>query len=186
MDDVNAIVSGNVADGWIVKPSSGKTDIVVEIPTGVEPEKVTVEVPSTAKVKPNGAKVKVVNSGHDVSSYINVPAADSTTGVVDFGNATLKADLVFAETTEGDNKKNVDAVLDTAMDDNKGSATIKSAKPGLYYSMEASNDLLFPAGDNTKSGGATMATGITVDIDKPNKPTGNAVFYRIKVSLTAE
>ena len=127
----------------------------------------------------------MVNSGHDISTYITTPVADSD-GYIDIGQATLDEVKVFAETTEGDNEANVKAVLDTAMDDMKGSATVKSAKPGLYYSMEASNDIAFPNDEEkTKSGGATMATDTTVNVNKPaEKPSGNSVFYRIKVSLS--
>ena len=189
-EDPGAIVTGDVVSGYTITPSTTEGTVEVTIPSGVDAEKVTVEVPPTATVKPNGANVAVVvkdtnKQSHDISEYLTLPSADES-GAVNLANATLKEDKVFEETTPGDNEDNVEAVLDTAMDSSKNTATVKSAKPGLWYSMEASNDLSFPEGDNTKSGGATMATSETVNIAKPaQKPSGNAVFYRIKVSSTA-
>ena len=53
--------------------------------------------------------------------------------------------------------------------------------------MVASSDISFP--DNaakTKSGSPTMATSSSVKIPKPDKPSGNTVFYRIRVTTSAD
>ena len=187
--DPGANVTGNADDGYTITPSTTAGTVEVTIPSGVDAEKVTVEVPLTATVKPNGANIAVIvkdtnDHTYDISEFLNLPSPNES-GEINLAQSTLNKEAVFEETTDGDNQKNTEEVLEAAMDDESNSATIKSAKPGLWYSMEASNDLSFPAGENTKSGAAKMATSETVNIAKPDqKPSGKAVFFRIKVSAT--
>lgn len=187
--DENAIVEGDEDSGYTIIPSEDNKVIVITIPKGVEPEKVTVEVrPDVETVRPNGATIRIVNSGKDITSYISESSLEpDSSGVVNLAAAKLDKEAVFAETTEGDNQKSEEAVLTAAMsDDMSAEATVESAKPGLYYSMEASSELGFPDdAEKTKSGMPKLATDTTVTIAKPNeRPVGNAVFYRIKVSKT--
>lgn len=44
-------------------------------------------------MKPNGAKVKIVSGGADITGYLNVSAADGN-GVVDLAKATVKEEIV--------------------------------------------------------------------------------------------
>ena len=188
-DDPSAVITGDAENGYTIKPSDENKAVVVTIPDGVEPEKVTVEVKADVQtVKPNGAAIKVVSSGNDITSYIAESSlVPDSSGVVNLATATLDKEAVFEEATPGDNEESVANVIEAVLDDDAMESTVKSAKPGLYYSMEASNEIGFPNdAAKTKSGGATMATGDTVNITKPEKPAGNAVFYRIKVSKMVE
>ena len=185
--DDGATVEGNAESGFTVRPSAGKTSVVVMIPEGVDASKVTVAVsPDVVSVKPNGATIKIVSGGYDITDYMTIPAVVG--GTVNLGEAGLDAAKVFAETTAGDNEKSLESVLDAALSgDGSAKATILSAKLGLYYSMVASSDISFP--DNaakTKSGSPTMATSSSVKIPKPDKPSGNTVFYRIRVTTSAD
>ncbi|MBQ4439774.1 MAG: leucine-rich repeat protein [Kiritimatiellae bacterium] len=187
--DEGATVDDDGDGGYTIKPSDENKAVVVTIPDGVEPEKVTIEVKADVEtVKPNGAAIKVVNGSHDITSYIAESSlVPDSNGIVNLATATLDKEAVFAETTEGDNAESVANVIEAALDNDATESTVKSAKPGLFYSMEASNEIGFPDdAAKTKSGEATMATSATVTIAKPEKPVGNAVFYRIKVSKTNE
>ena len=97
--------------------------------------------------------------------------------------AELDEDVVFDATPEEESETE-QSILEAALDEESTTATVQAAKPGLYYSMEASNDIGFAAGEGTLEGDRTLATGTTVDIEKPNTPSGNAVFFRVKVSRT--
>ena len=73
-DDDGAVVLGDEEDGWVVVPSADNTDVVVTIPEGIRATKVTVEVGvNVATVVHNGANVRVVKNGHDITSYLDVP-----------------------------------------------------------------------------------------------------------------
>ncbi len=73
-----------------VKPRAGTTDVVVEIPNGVDAAKVTVVVgPDVKTVTPNGAAVRIVRGDADITDFLDIPAAVG--GVVDLDAATVKA-----------------------------------------------------------------------------------------------
>ena len=187
--DNGAVVEESADCDFTILPSVGNADVVVIIPDGIEPANVTVEVNAdVATVKPNGAAIKVVSGGNDITAYISEASLlPDVYGVVNLAAASLDKAAVFEEDTPGDNAESVANVIEAALDDNVMESTVKSAKPGLYYSMEASNDIAFPNDvAKTKSGVAAMARSNTVIIAKPEKPAGKAVFYRIKVSKAAK
>lgn len=92
--DDAAEVSGNETDGFIVRPSTTSRDeVVVRIPDGYDPKKVTIEVsPDVARLVANGARVKVVRGAHDITAYLDLPAAIG--GVLDLTKASVKAEIV--------------------------------------------------------------------------------------------
>ena len=185
--DGGAVVEGNTESGFIITPSVTHGTIEVSIPVGVDAGKVTVAVsPTVETIRANGAAIKIVSGGNDITSYLVIPAADGA-GVVNMGEATLNAERVFAEDKSGDNQENAEEMLAAVLDDDLTESTVKSAKPGLYYAMEASSEIGFPDNnEKTLSGEAVMAKSNTVTIPKPTKPSGNAVFYRIMVSTSAD
>ena len=65
-------------DRTLVRPSEGNTSVVVIIPEGIDAAKVTVEV-STAvvRVTPNGATVRIVSGGTDITGLLVLPEADA-------------------------------------------------------------------------------------------------------------
>lgn len=75
-----------------VKPRAGTTDVVVEIPNGVDATKVTVVVaPDVKTVTPNGAAVRVVRGEADITDFLDLPTAVG--GVIDLGAATVKPEF---------------------------------------------------------------------------------------------
>ena len=98
--------------------------------------------------------------------------------------AELDETKVFTA-TELEEAATEQSILDAALYEKSTTATVQAAKPGLYYSMEASNDIGFAAGEGTLEGDRTLATSETVSVEKPEQlPQGNAVFFRVRVSRT--
>ena len=91
--DEGAVVTGDAENGFVVKPSAGKKDVAVTIPDGVEAGKVTVEVGTDVQtVSANGANVKVVKGGHDITEHLDIPSPID--GVVAVGSATVKESVL--------------------------------------------------------------------------------------------
>ena len=166
--DEGATVVGDAETGFVVKPSDGKVVVEVMIPQGVDAAKVTVEVsPKVSSVKPNGAKVKIVRGGADITEFLNVPAADGN-GVVDLTKATVKEEIV-KETM--DVEKGAKIVLDAA--DPK--LTTAKTRVGLLYQLREGETL-----DGMKDGDSKVGDG------QPWSPEikvkgGNSAFYSIGV-----
>jgi uncharacterized repeat protein (TIGR02543 family) len=95
--DSAATVTGDATDGFVVTPSTTAGTVEVVIPSGVDAEKVTVNVPPTASVKPNGAHVAVVKTvdetSYDITAFLDIPAANAS-GVIDLNQATVKEAIV--------------------------------------------------------------------------------------------
>ena len=167
-EDPNAIVSGDLTNGYIVKPSEGKTMVEVSIPQGVDAEKVMVEVsPKVASVKLNGAKVKIVSGGADITEFLNVPAADSN-GVIDLTKAMVKEEIVKEAM---DVEKGAKIVLDAA----NPSLTTPNTRVGLFYQLREGVSI-----EGMSNGDSTIGDG------KPWTPEikvkgGNSAFYSIGV-----
>ena len=171
--DGGATVTGDAETGFVIKPSDGKTSVEVTIPQGVDAAKVTVEVsPKVESVMPNGAKVKIVSGGADITEFLNVPAAGGN-GVVDLTKATVK-----------------EAIVKEAMDIEKGavidlcggsqgaaSPTITTAptRVGLFYQFREGETLDgMKDGDSKVGDGEAWTPNITVK-------GGNSAFYSIGV-----
>ena len=171
--DEGATVTGDAETGFVVKPSEGKTAVEVTIPQGVDAAKVTVEVsPKVTSVKPNGAKVKVVNASADITEFLNIPAADGN-GVVDLTKATVKEEYVkeAMDVEKG-------AVIDLCSgSQGTASPTITTAptRMGLFYQLYEGETL-----DGMKDGDSKVGDG------QPWSPEikvkgGNSAFYSIDV-----
>ena len=168
--DDGATIEGDSENGYTIKPSDSKKDVVVTIPDGVEAGKVTVEVSADVEtVRANGANVKVMNKGHDIAAFLDLAAVTSSDGVINLAEAKVK-----------------DEVAKEALDTEKGaeiklsptdpSITTADTRPGLKYTFVEGQTIeeLAPTeqykwGDNT-----------------PFKPTpsikgGTSAFYTIKV-----
>ena len=171
--DEGATVTGDVESGFIVKPSEGMTAVEVTIPGGIDAGRVTVEVsPKVASVKPNGAKVKIVSGGSDITEFLNVPAADGN-GVVDLAKATVKEEIV-KEAMEP--KKGAKIELNSGSQ-GTASPTIKTAptRVGLFYQLREGKTLdEMKEGDSKVGDGEAWTPKITVK-------GGNSAFYSIGV-----
>ena len=119
-----------------------------------------------ATVKPNGATVKVVKGGFDITPWLDIPAA--VNGVVAIGSANVKQ-----------------SVADEAMDPAEGAAfsvgeggpalTTAPTKPGLTYTLVEGAALGAMTDGASKQGdGHPWTPAITVK-------GGTSGFYRIKV-----
>ena len=92
-NDDGATLSGDEDSGWTLTPSAGLANVVVCIPTGVQPSTVTVRAPvDSATVTPNGANVRVVRGESDITDYLDIPAA--VDGVVSIADAAVKDEFV--------------------------------------------------------------------------------------------
>ena len=168
VNDDGALVIGDPVSGFIIKPSEGRSVVEVTIPQDVDAAKVTVEVsPKVASVKPNGAKVKVVNGSVDITEFLNVPVADGD-GVIDLTKATVKEEIVKEAM---DVEKGAKIVLDAA----NPSLTTPNTRVGLFYQLREGVTI-----DGMANGDSTIGDG------KPWSPEikvkgGNSAFYSIGV-----
>ena len=132
VDDPSAVVTGDAESGYVVVPSADLEQVEVEL-NGIDPSKVTVEVSvGVASVKPNGAKVRVVSAGADITEFLNVPAA--VNGVIDLSAATVK-DAVVAEVL--DTAKGASVELNAA----NPAITTAPTKAGLVYRFREATTL---------------------------------------------
>jgi len=166
--DADAKVTGNATDGYEVVPSPSAETVEVDVPEGIDPEKVTVVLPPTASVKRNGAKVKVVKGENDITAFLDIPAPDAS-GVTDLNAAVVKEEVV-REVFDAD--KGADVKLDAS----NPSITTSPTHPGLTYtfsegtSLEGLTQKLQKAGD-----GNPWTPEITVK-------GGRSGFYSIRVT----
>ena len=168
MGDEGATVMGDAETGFVVKPSEGNIAVEVIIPQEIDAAKVSVEVsPKVATVKPNGAKVKIVSGGADITEFLNMPAADGD-GVVDLTKATVKEEIVKEAM---DVKKGAKIVLDAA----NPSLTTPNTREGLLYKLREGTTIGgMNDGDSKVGDGKPWSPKITVK-------GGNSAFYSIGV-----
>ena len=166
-DDENANVTGDAENGFVVKPSAGKKNVVVTIPDGVVADKVTVEVGTDVQtVSANGANVKVVKGGHDITEHLDIPSPID--GVVAVGSATVKESVL---------KETLDTAKGAVIDITPASPTLTTAetKPGLTYTLREGATLGgMVDGDSKVGDGEKWTPNITVK-------GGASGFYTIKV-----
>ena len=161
-------MTGDADTGFVVRPSEEKVVVEVTIPQGVDAAKVTVEVsPKVVSVKPNGAKVKIVSGGADITEFLNVPAADGS-GVVDLTKATVKEEIV---------KETMDPAKGAEIKLNAADPKLKTAptRVGLFYQLREGGTLGgMKDGDSKVGDGEAWTPNITVK-------GGNSAFYSIGV-----
>ena len=126
--DAGATVTGDAEAGYTVTPNATNRNVEVTIPDGVSAAKVTVVVGTgVATVKPNGAAVRVMSHGHDITSFLDIPAA--VDGVVNLASATVKAEYAREplDVTQG-------AVIDLSSP-SRPSLTTAPTRKGLVYTL---------------------------------------------------
>ena len=169
--DGEATVTGDAESGYTVVPSTTTGMVEVEIPSGLDPTKVTVEVPPTASVKPNGANVAVVKTvdatSYDITEFLDIPTA--VEGVINLNDATVK-----------------DAIIEEVLDPEKGAEleltpddpSIKTAetRAGLTYTFYEGATLQNMTQKVVKVGdGSAWTPAITVK-------GGTSGFYSVHVT----
>lgn len=107
--------------------------------------------------------------------------AEETTAGGWVAKAVLNPEAVFDATPTAE-ATDEQAILTAVLDSKAAGATLQTAKPGLYYSLEGATTLGFV---EPVEGARTLAEGNEVTVAKP-AITGTAVFFRVKVSVTAE
>ena len=167
--DEAAEVVGNEADGFVVRPSqSSDSEVVVRIPEGMDPKKVTIEVsPEVARLVANGATVKVVRGSHDITAYLDLPAAIG--GVLDLTQASVKESVV-REALDVSKGARID------LDASAPSIVTTPTKQGLTYTLREGSDLnSMVDGDSMLGNGESWKPSITIK-------GGTSGFYTIKVT----
>ena len=170
--DSAATVTGDAENGYTVVPSTTTGTVEVEIPAGLDAGKVTVEVPPTASVKPNGANVAVVRTvdatSYDITAFLDIPAADAN-GVINLGDATVK-DAIIEEVLDPEKG----AELELTPDD--PSITTAETRAGLTYTFYEGTALQNMTPKATKVGdGNAWTPTITVK-------GGTSGFYSVHVT----
>ena len=153
---------------WQVDPAVETVE--AKIPDEVDAAKVTVAVVPTVKtVRPNGAKVKVMRDGHNITAFLDIPKADAS-GTVDLASATVKEEIAREPLDTG---KGAEIHLDDPSE-----PTLKTAptKPGLVYTLREGATLDAMKDDDwTVGDGQPWTPAVTVK-------GGASGFYSIRVS----
>ena len=169
--DAEIVVDATDPGKVTIRPGVGLKDVVVVVPEGMDASKITVEL-STAvdTVKPNGAAIKIVNGGYDITALVDIPEADAY-GVVDMAKATVTDDVVGEVLNPAVSDDNV-IELDP---DCPFLRTV--TRPGLVYLLR--EGFLLDAmcdGDSTVGDGTPWEPSITVK-------GGTSGFYSIRVQI---
>ena len=156
-------------DRTLVRPSEGNTSVVVVIPEGVDAAKVTVEV-STAvvRVTPNGATVRIVSGGTDITGLLVLPEADAE-GRIDLTAARVVDAVVREVLNPGVSADNVVRWED-------GRLFLQTVtRRGLRYVLYEGERLdALRAGDSTTGDGSPWRPRLSVY-------GGTSGFYSIRV-----
>ena len=158
----------DVGESEIVEADDAETakeavDLAITVPDGV-----------AAAMTAAGAEI----GGDTYAGYFEKAAVDNGNGTFTV-SPELSPAVVFAA-SEQETATDAQAILDAVLDDKATGAMLKSAKPGLYYSLEGSATVGFEA---PVEGKRTLATSTEVPVAKP-EISGGTVFYRVKVSAT--
>lgn len=170
--DDGATVYGDESSGYIVKPSDDNTNVVITIPEGILPEKVTVEVSvGVDSLDSNGANVKVMKGEYDITKHLDLEAVTHN-GVINLASAQVKEEVV---------KETLDIAKGAEVDfsDPESPELITTeTKPGLTYTLLEGATLeemmSCTTGDSKFGDGTKWVPTITVK-------GGTSGFYTIKV-----
>jgi len=168
IDDPSATITGDAESGYTITPSANNTAVEVTIPSGVSPSKVTVEVGvNVATVVHNGANVKVMNHGHDIAPFLDIPSCGG--GALAVASATIKPEIAREPL---DSAKG--AVINLA-NPTAPSLTTPATRPGLTYTLREGTSLNSMSNGATKHGdGQPWTPPITIK-------GGTSGFYTIMV-----
>ena len=166
--DTNAVVRVDEKAGYIVTPSADNKWVEVTIPVGTAASNVTVEVGADVVwIQSNGAAVKVMRNGHDITAYLDIPEAYN--GEINLASATVKPEYATEplDVTKG-------AKIDLSSPARPSLTTVPT-RPGLVYTLREGRMLRgMVDGDSTIGDGAAWTPRITVK----GAPRG---FYSIRV-----
>ena len=167
--DEDAEITWDQVNGYVVKPSAEIVNVEVKIIKGMTAEEVTVQVGTGVEtVKANGANIKVVKGEHDITEYLEIPAADGD-GVTDMTKAEVKQEV--ANEALDEDKGAVVRLVDIEAPRIVTSAT----KPGLRYTLrEGTQAADLKDGDSKEGDGEPWTPSISVK-------DGDSAFYTIKV-----
>ena len=183
-DDPGAVVSGNPETGFVIRSSKETGTVEVSVPQDMEPDKVTVEVsPKVESVKPNGAKVKIVSGGADVTLYLDIPGTRTCDGggvVATDTDATIE--LTKAKVKESVVKAAMDPENGADIKLNAANPTITTAVtiPGLIYTFREGTSLEGLGIGEPAARKVGDGTAWTPEISVKG---GNSAFYSIGVGL---
>ena len=168
VDDSGAVVEGDETIGFTVKPSSDKKQVIISIPDGFDPAKVTIVVGTEVEtVAANGAKIRIVKGAHDITAYLDLP--DPVGGTTDLTKATVKEEIAKEPL---DVKKGAEIKLDAS----SPSITTSVTREGLTYTLREGTTLQTMATGDSKIGdGKAWTPKITVK-------GGQSGFYTIEVT----
>jgi len=166
LEDPGATITGDAEIGYTVKPSVESGAIEVSIPSGVDAEKVTIEVvPTIQQVVSHGAKIRVVKDGHDITPYLDIPESE---GIQFIASATVKEKIVREVLDEANG-----AVVD--LTPSMPSLITVPTRPGLTYTFSEGTMLKGMTQKAQKVGdGKAWAPEISVK-------GGTSAFYSIGV-----
>lgn len=168
-DPNGGVVTGNVESGYIITPSEDRADVDVTIPEGIEPEKVTVIISAgVTTIKPNGAKLRIMSGGYNITDYLNIPSIDAN-GSIDLTKAAVKEEIVKE-----------------AMDPSKGAVIDITASSPALITSETKSGLTYTFAEGTTLESLTQKSSKVGD-GKPWTPTitikgGASGFYSIGVT----
>lgn len=168
--DEGAVVEESAGGYFILTPSAVEETVNVTIPDGISANKVAVKVPLTAKVKPNGAGVKVMKGVLDIAEFLDLAAVTSSDGVIDIAKAQVRKTIA-------------DEALDVAsgaeIDISGDDPFIRTSptKLGLTYTLREGVTLNDMVDRESKFGDGTSFEP-TITISRSNSSSG---FYTIKV-----
>ena len=166
--DEGAVLTGDEEIGFVIRPSGTKTVVEVEIPIGLDAAKVTVEVTvAVTSLKSNGAKVKIVSGGADITEFLDLPSADGE-GVIDLSRAAVRSEIVN-EVLDPEKGAVIELTPDSPI------LTTVNTRPGLVYTLHEGAALDgMTSGDSKVGDGEPWTPDITVK-------GGNSAFYFISV-----
>lgn len=171
--DVDFVVQGDSWSGYVIASQGGAAEVKVSIPTWMDPCSVLLEItPDTGSVRTNGARIRVVRDGMDITNYLDVLLPDLD-GVIDFTRATVKEEIIKEVL---DPAKGAKIELDAA--DPK--LTTAPTRVGLFYRLREGATLGgMKDGDSKVGDGEPWTPAITVN-------GGNSAFYSIGVGKVVE
>ena len=163
--DSAATVTGDETSGYTITPSTTENTIEVNVPAGIDATNVTVVLPPTATVKPNGANVAVVKTANEttynITEFLNIPAPNAS-GIVDLSAATVKEQYV-TEVLDKSQHEEVNIVLTPTAP----SITTAPTRSGLTYTLWE----------------GTTLEGMAASIDPEATKVGDGTSWTPKISV---
>ena len=188
------VVEKGSSGGTVIDPSDDAEETVIPVDTDkpvdeqkAEAEAAVQEMVITVPAGDEEAAAVVETTGADYDSYFTKTVEQNGDGEW-VAKVELDPEVVLPETatvedptTGGETEiTEAEGVLASVMED--ADEAVVPSVPGLYYSMEACENLEF---EEPYNGGSTLSGGTSVTVAKPTDvpATAKAVFYRMKVTV---